>query len=120
MKEEGMRPEIISTEVIISDKGRLHAPPPQVPAKRFGPPVPLGMTAIVWITVLVKPVLTAVQIVPLLVERNTPSRVPAKRPACPPGRSVPETARDMTSMFLKPVLTALQLVPLLVERNTPL
>jgi len=57
--------------------------------------------------------LTAVQLVPLLVERKTPPpKVPAKR-------FVPEIARAKTLVFVKPELTAVQLVPLLVERKTP-
>jgi hypothetical protein len=56
--------------------------------------------------------LTAVQLVPLLIERKRPPKVPAKR-------FVPETARAQTEVFLKPLLTACQFVPLLVERKTP-
>jgi hypothetical protein len=67
--------------VIISDNGRLHNPL-LLPAKRFVPE-----TARVKMEVSGKPELTAVQLVPLLVERKTPPRVPAKRFA-------PETARD--------------------------
>ena len=59
------------------------------------------------------PLLTAVQLEPLLVERNTPPlSVPAKR-------FVPEMASAETEGLVKPLLTAIQLVPLLVERNTP-
>src|SRR3990172_5382160 len=47
-------------------------------------------------TVVGKPVLTAVQLVPLLVERKTPSSVPAKR-------FVPEMARAETTVVGKPV-----------------
>ena len=63
--------------------------------------------------VSVKPVLTAVQLVPLFVERKTPpTKVPAKR-------FEPETARAKTPVLVRPVLTAVQLVPLLVDRKTP-
>ena len=61
----------------------------------------------------VKPVLAAVQLVPLLVERKTPPpEVPAKI-------FVSETASAKTEVFVKPVLAAVQLVPLLVDRKTP-
>ena len=46
--------------------------PPSVPAKIFVPPAPLGLTARAETFVLVKPLLTAVQLVRLLVERKTP------------------------------------------------
>ena len=42
-------------------------PPPKVPAKRFVPETARAKTR-----VLVKPVLAAVQLVPLFVERKTP------------------------------------------------
>ena len=54
----------------------------------------------------------AVQLVPLLGERNMPAPVPAKR-------FVPLIARLSMVRFVNPVLTAVQLVPLLVERKTP-
>ncbi|OGU27738.1 MAG: hypothetical protein A2X66_03460 [Ignavibacteria bacterium GWA2_54_16] len=63
----------------------------------------------------VKPELTAVQLVPLLLERYTPRRkTPAKI-------FVPETARAKTIVFVyvNPLFTAVQLVPLLVDRKTP-
>jgi hypothetical protein len=63
--------------------------------------------------VLVNPVLTAVQLIPLLVERKTPPSVPAKR-------FVSLTAKEETEVLVNPVLTAVQLVPLFVERKTPL
>jgi hypothetical protein len=64
--------------------------------------------------VFINPVLTALQLDPLLVERNTPpAYVPAKR-------FVPLTTRDQTRVVVKPELTAVQLDPLLVERSTPL
>ena len=59
------------------------------------------------------PVVTAVQLVPLFVDRNTPPSVPVKK-----FESL--TARDSIIVFVKPLLAAVQLVPLLVERNTPL
>jgi hypothetical protein len=62
-------------------------------------------------SVVVKPVLAALQLVPLLVERKTPAPVPGKR-------LMPETARARTSVVVKPVLAAFQLVPLLVEMKT--
>ena len=61
----------------------------------------------------VKPLLTAVQLAPLLVERKTPP------PSVPAKRLVPETVRDRTYKFVKLLLTAVQLAPLLVERKTP-
>src|SRR5438128_1042494 len=59
----------------------------------------------------VKPLLAALQLVPLSVERKTLSQVPAKR-------FVPETAREKMDLFGKPLLAARQLVPLSVERKT--
>ncbi len=57
--------------------------------------------------------LTLVQLVPLLVVRNTsPYSVAAMR-------FVPQMARALTLVFVKPELTAIQLVPLFVERKTP-
>ncbi|MBK6418050.1 MAG: hypothetical protein IPF79_02510 [Ignavibacteria bacterium] len=61
----------------------------------------------------VKPELTPLQLVPLLVERKTPL------PPVPAKRFVPDTASDLTSSFGKPELTSLQLVPLFVETKTP-
>jgi len=61
----------------------------------------------------VKPVLTAVQLVPLFVERNTsPPYVPANRfvPPAPPAAGL--TAKQVTWEVDKPELTAVQLVPL--------
>ena len=57
--------------------------------------------------------MTAVQIVPLFVERNTPTEVPAKR-------FVPLTAREKTSEAVRPESIGLQLAPLFVERKAPL
>ena len=57
-----------------------------------------------------KPVLTALQLVPLSLESQTP---PPKAPA---KRFVPETARTVTSKYIKPVLTAVQLPAPSVER----
>ena len=95
--------ESLSTDAIISDKGRLHTPPPEGPAKRF-----VSETAKAFTKGLVKPV--ADQLVPLSVERKTPPLVPAKR-------FVPETAKAYTTVLVKPA--ADQLMPLLVERKTP-
>jgi hypothetical protein len=59
------------------------------------------------------PSLTAVQLVPLLVERKTPPvDVPAKR-------FVPLTARHDTVVSVKPEWAGVQHVPLLVDRKTP-
>ena len=60
----------------------------------------------------VKPELAELQLAPLLVEINTPPKVPAKI-------FVPKTARDLTTVSVKPELTAFQLVPSLVEIKTP-
>lgn len=58
---------------------------------------------------VVSPESTAVQLVPLLVERKTaPPLVPAKR-------FVAETAR---AAVIKPFLAEVQVVPLLVDRKT--
>jgi hypothetical protein len=54
------------------------------------------------------PVLTAFQLVPLLVERKMPFVVPAKR-------LLPLTARDLIAVSARPELTAFQLVPLLTS-----
>ena len=60
-----------------------------------------------------RPELTARQLDPLFVERNTPPRyVPAKRLA-------PFTAIALTSVVVKPELTAVHVAPLSVERETP-
>jgi hypothetical protein len=66
----------------------------------------------------VKPLLNAVQFIPLFVERKTPPSVPARRFALP----IPlvETASVYTYKFVKPEFISVQFVPLLVERNTPL
>ena len=58
-------------------------PPRRVPIKRFVLPVPSGQATRSVRGKSVKPVLTAVQLVPLLVERNTQLSVPAKRFAPP-------------------------------------
>jgi hypothetical protein len=66
-------------------------------------------------TVPLKPVFTAVQLVPLSVERKTPPLVPAYRVSGVAGL----IAREVTHTLAKPVFTAVQVVPLSVERNTP-
>jgi hypothetical protein len=63
--------------------------------------------------VSVRPELTGVQFVPLLLERKTPPPVPAKR-------LVPLTTRHDTLVFVRPESTAVQLVPLFVDLKTPL
>jgi hypothetical protein len=56
------------------------------------------------------PLLTAVQLVPLFVERYTPKSIPAKR-------FVPLTSSEKThGWLLNPLLTSVQLDPLSVER----
>ena len=106
-----------STEVTICDNGRLQTPLTSVPAKRVVPEMARDKTRLFF-----KPVFT--QVVPLFVKRNTPSQVPAKKPACPAGRFMPAPplvdamARADTEVFVNPVLT--QVAPLLVERKTPL
>ncbi len=57
-----------------------------------------------------RPTLTAVQLLPWLVERYTPS------PNVPARRLIPFATRVRTSEFVKPPLTAVQLLPSLVER----
>ena len=61
---------------------------------------------------LVKPELTCVQLLPLSVERKTPSFVPAKT-------SLPLTASAAIVRFVKPLLTAFHDAPLSVEIKTP-
>ena len=57
--------------------------------------------------------MTAIHEEPLSVDKNTPSKVPAKI-------IVPLMANDQTEVFGgKPVLTAVHEVPLLVDKNTP-
>jgi hypothetical protein len=63
-------------------------------------------------TVFVNPALTAVQLVPSFVERNTPLSVPAKRVP-------PIVARARTEVLVSPALTAVHIAPLFVERKTP-
>jgi hypothetical protein len=58
--------ESFHTDVSISDNGLLRTPP-RVPAKKFVPETAKDQTSI-----FVKLVLTAVQLVPLLMERKTP------------------------------------------------
>jgi hypothetical protein len=67
------------------------------------------------------PVLSTVQLVPLLVERKTPPSVPAKR-FCPLNarHSIPVYRVVSYTDFCIPSLTPVQLVPVLVERKTPL
>ena len=59
-----------------------------------------------------KPESIRAQFVPLLMERNTPSLVPAKM-------SEPETARALIQELDNPESTCIQFVPSLIERNTP-
>src|SRR5512146_2461634 len=88
-----------------------------MPAVRDPPEA--GETARALTILFVKPVLTAVQLVPLSVERKMPPPlVPAKR-YLPDPPEAGEMARALTSMFVKPALISVQLVPLLVERKTP-
>ena len=81
LKCVGKSAESFSTDVTISDNGLFHTAPPRVPANKFEPETAREYTA-----VYVNPKLTALQLLPLLEERNTPLAVPAKR-------VVPETAR---------------------------
>jgi hypothetical protein len=69
------------------------------------------------IVTLVRPELTGVQLVPLLVERKTPALlVPAKT-------LLPLTAKELTEKNAfetgSPVSATVQLLPSLVERKTP-
>ena len=72
-----------------------------------------------------RPLLTSVQLVPLLVERNTPLlEIPSYESSVPAKRSVPPTPFGTTAsvriwVFVKRSLTGVQLVPSSVERNTP-
>jgi hypothetical protein len=63
-----------------------------MPAKRFVPLAKRHKT-----TLFVRPESTGVQLVPLLVERNTPPSVAAQR-------FMPLTARDQTFVSVKPEL----------------
>ncbi len=95
----------LSTEVIISDSGRLYAPL-FVPEKRYVPEIVSALT-----TVSSRPSSTTLQLEPLFVERKTPKLLePAKR-------FVPETARLRTFLYVNPELAAVQLVPLSVDRK---
>lgn len=67
--------------------------------------------------VFVKPVLIAVQFVPLSDERNIPASVPAKI-VVPLLASEPK-ARDVTFMLDNPEFARLHVIPLSVERKTP-
>ena len=86
-----------------------------VPAKRLESPTPFAIVASdKMMFVSARPELTAIQLMPLLVERKSPPKtVPAKR-------FVPETTRDQTQVLVNPESTAVQLVPLFVERKMPL
>src|SRR3954467_1496485 len=61
---------------------------------------------------LVSPLFTAVQLAPLLVDKNTPLSVPAKT-------LLPLTINELIIVPVKPLLAAVQLVPLLEDTNTP-
>ena len=64
---EGVKDEMVGRMIPKSAKGRDHTPLPEVPAKRL-----LPLTARDRIMEFVNPVLTAVQLLPLLVERKIP------------------------------------------------
>ncbi len=64
-------------------------------------------------SVLAKPIVSTIQLVPLFEERKMPP------PAVPAKRTVPETARTATLVFVNPEFSAVQFAPLLVERKTP-
>jgi len=83
-------------------------PPLNVPANNSVPYTAKEIT-----TLFVKPESTAVQFVPLSVDRKTPFIVPAKR-------LVPETARVKIPALVNPVFAAVQFFPLSVDRKTPL
>jgi hypothetical protein len=68
---------------------------------------------------LVNPVLTACHVVPLLLERKTPSPANMPSPTDAAKRFVPLTARDRILVLVRPVVAAAQLVPLFVDRYTP-
>ena len=92
--------------VIISDNGRLKTPPTSVPANRFVPEATRAKTF-----VFVKPSLTAVQLAPVLEERNTPPYVPTKI-------FIPLTTNVCTShpKVVRPAVTRVQFVPYSVVR----
>ncbi|MBI3109930.1 MAG: hypothetical protein HYZ01_00015 [Ignavibacteriales bacterium] len=82
--------------------------PFSVPARMIAPGI---MNA--WMKLLVSPVVTAVQFVPLSEERKMPP------PSVPANTVVPSTYRAFTAVFVNPELTAIQVVPLFEERKTP-
>ena len=87
-----------------SDNGLDETPP--LPEKRFVPLTAKGPTK-----VLGKPVFTAAQLLPLLVDKKTPALVPAKI-------FVPLRANEDKPVFIRPVFTAVQLLPLFVDKKT--
>ena len=84
----------------------MYTPPPVVPAKSFVPETARDQTYF-----CNNPLLTAVQFVPLFVDKNTPPPllVPAKI-------FDPETASAPMYILVNPLLTAFQLVPLFVDK----
>ena len=111
---------MVSITDVISDKGRRHIPAPEVPAKRFDPLIAKHMTFVSG-----SPKLTAVQFVPLSVERKTPPPIiPSPLPFMLTKRVVSMTRKHWTRKYSvgdigRPVLTVVQRAPLLVERKTP-
>ena len=97
---------------VISESARLHTPLPSVPAKSMELLVARGKTL-----VLVNPVLTTVQAVPLFIDKRTPRLDEANR-FVPPDL-FPETASEKIVSFFMPVLRAVQLVLLSVASITP-
>lgn len=91
----------------MSESGRFQTPLLLVPAKRFEPLIARDQ-----IVVSGKPVLTADQLVPLLVERKTPS------PQVPANNLVVDAVKELTydDMVGNPALTSVQPVPLSVDR----
>jgi hypothetical protein len=83
--------------------------PPPVPANRFDPPVTKSIMYL-----LVKPELTGAQVMPLSVDRHTPSPwVPAKTFG-------PIEAIDPISRLVSPEFAAFQFAPRLVVRKIPM
>src|SRR6266542_617855 len=77
-------------------------------------PLELTVSALMQFDVA-KPLLTAIQLSPLSVERNTSPGKSAPAKISPPTLMVNEKMKG----FVSPVLTAVQLAPLSVERKTP-
>src|SRR6267143_1443542 len=69
--------------------------------------------------VFVRPALIAVQLVPLLLDTNTPPAPRRGSPLVPAKRLAPAVANESTPVFVRPVLTSVQLAPVFVLRMRP-